>query len=64
MFIECLFGSVIMFKKIIRFFKKLFHINDSVFYINGSENLLPPLSKEEEEQALQVRLNRSPQQTN
>ena len=41
-----------MFKKIIRFFKKLFHINDSVFYINGSENLLPPLSKEEEEQAL------------
>ena len=42
-----------MFKKIIRFFKKLFHINDSVFYINGSENLLPPLSKEEEEQALQ-----------
>ncbi len=42
-----------MFKKIIRFLKKLFHINDSVFYINGSENLLPPLSKEEEEQALQ-----------
>ena len=42
-----------MFKKIIHFLKKLFHINDSVFYINGSENLLPPLSKEEEEQALQ-----------
>ena len=42
-----------MFKKIIRFFKKLFHINNFVFYINGSENLLPPLSKEEEEQALQ-----------
>ena len=36
-----------------QFFKKLFHINDSVVYINGSENLLPPLSKEEEEQALQ-----------
>ena len=42
-----------MFKKIIRFFFLLFHINDSVFYINGSENLLPPLSKDEEEQALQ-----------
>ena len=36
-----------------QFFKKLFHINNFVFYINGSENLLPPLSKEEEEQALQ-----------
>ena len=41
-----------MFKRIIRFLKKLFHLNDSVYYINGSENLLPPLSKEEEEKAL------------
>ena len=40
-----------MFKRIIRFLKKLFHLNDSVYYINGSENLLPPLSKEEEEKA-------------
>lgn len=29
------------------------HLNDEVHYINGSENLLPPLSKEEEEKALE-----------
>ena len=42
-----------MLKKIINYLKRILHLNDSVHYINGSENLLPPLSKEEEDKALQ-----------
>lgn len=42
-----------MVKRIINFIKRIFHLNNTVYYINGSENLLPPLSKEEEEKALQ-----------
>lgn len=41
-----------LFRKIINYLKKVFHLSNSVNYINGSENLLPPLSKEEEEKAL------------
>jgi len=42
-----------MFNKIRNFFRRILHLNDEVHYINGSENLLPPLSKEEEEKALE-----------
>lgn len=42
-----------MFNKIRNFFRRILHLNDEIHYINGSENLLPPLSKEEEEKALE-----------
>lgn len=38
-----------MFKKILEKLVNLFKFNSSTFYITGSENLLPPLSKEEED---------------
>lgn len=38
-----------MLKKIYYFLVKLFHLNGSTHYINGGENLLPPLTKEEED---------------
>ena len=41
-----------LFGRIINYLKRIFHINNSTYYINGSENLLPPLNKDEEELAL------------
>ena len=38
-----------MFKKIYEFLLKKFSLRGSTHYINGSENLLPPLTKEEED---------------
>lgn len=41
-----------LFQKLVNYVKRIFHINNSTYYINGSENLLPPLNKDEEEIAL------------
>lgn len=41
-----------LFSKLVNYLRRIFHLNNSTYYINGSENLLPPLSKDEEEIAL------------
>lgn len=42
-----------LFKELIRKIKSLFMSENEVFYINGSETLPPPLSKEEENSVMQ-----------
>ncbi len=42
-----------MLKKLFDLILKKFDIDQSTYYINGSENLLPPLSKEEEDYYVQ-----------
>lgn len=42
-----------MLKKLFDYILKKFDIDQSTYYINGSENLLPPLSKDEEDYYVQ-----------
>ena len=42
-----------MLKKLFDYILKKFDIDQSTYYINGSENLLPPLSKEDEDYYVQ-----------
>ena len=54
------------FEKITRFFEKLTQklFSKNVFYINGPDNLPPPLSKEEEEKAFLLLENNDPKAKN
>ena len=42
-----------MFRKLIEKLVNLFKFNSTTFYITGNENLLPPLSKEEEDKLVE-----------